>query len=73
MDSYLNLVKWGKDAIWALDAKGQPKPEHTCWKGFHLQDFPSVGQSLIKILKILRRRLRPLRSPVTMRSYNDGR
>jgi predicted dienelactone hydrolase len=34
MDSYLNLVEWGKEAVWALDAKGQPKPEHTYWKGF---------------------------------------
>lgn len=34
MDSYLNLVEWGKEAVWALDAKGQPKPEHSYWKGF---------------------------------------
>jgi predicted dienelactone hydrolase len=34
MDSYLNLVEWGKEAVWAMDAKGQPKPEHSYWKGF---------------------------------------
>jgi len=34
MDSYLNLVESGKDAVWSVDAKGQPKADHTYWKGF---------------------------------------
>ncbi len=34
MDAYLNLVESGKDAVWSMDAKGQPKADHTYWKGF---------------------------------------
>lgn len=34
MDSFLALVESGKDAVWSVDAKGQPKPDHTYWKGF---------------------------------------
>jgi len=34
MDAYLNLVPVGKEAVWSVDAKGQPKPDHTYWKGF---------------------------------------
>jgi predicted dienelactone hydrolase len=33
-DSYLNLFESGKDALWSVDAKGQPKADHTYWKGF---------------------------------------
>jgi predicted dienelactone hydrolase len=34
MDAYLNLVESGKEALWSVDAKGQPKADHTYWKGF---------------------------------------
>lgn len=34
MDPYLDLAPSGKDAVWSVDAKGQPKPDHTYWKGF---------------------------------------
>lgn len=34
MDSYLNLVESGREALWSVDAKGQPRPDHTYWKGF---------------------------------------
>ena len=32
--SYLNLFESGKEAVWSVDAKGQPKADHTYWKGF---------------------------------------
>ncbi|MFA5851770.1 MAG: hypothetical protein WC820_03660 [Spirochaetales bacterium] len=34
MDAYLNLFESGKEAVWSVDAKGQPKADHTYWKGF---------------------------------------
>ena len=34
MDSYLSLFESGKEAVWSVDAKGQPKADHTYWKGF---------------------------------------
>ena len=32
--AYLDVVPHGKDGVFALDADGTPKPEHTYWKGF---------------------------------------
>jgi predicted dienelactone hydrolase len=34
MDAYLNLFPSGRDAVWSVDSKGQPKTDHTYWKGF---------------------------------------
>ena len=34
MGSYLDLVEWGKNAVCSVDAKGQPKADHSYWKGF---------------------------------------
>ena len=34
MNSYLDLFESGKEAVWSVDAKGQPKADHTYWKGF---------------------------------------
>lgn len=33
-DSYLDLFESGKNAVWSVDAKGNPKADHTYWKGF---------------------------------------
>ncbi len=32
--TYLDVVPHGRDGIFALDAEGAPRPEHTYWKGF---------------------------------------
>lgn len=34
MDAYLSLLPESNRGLWAMDDKGQPKPEHTHWKGF---------------------------------------
>ncbi|WP_157020142.1 alpha/beta hydrolase family protein [Mesorhizobium xinjiangense] len=34
MDPYLDLVEKAEDGVWARDEDGNPKPEHTYWKGF---------------------------------------
>ena len=33
-DSWLALIENGADGKWSVDEKGQPKPDHTYWKGF---------------------------------------
>lgn len=33
-DSWLNLVEYGASGKWSVDSAGQPKPDHTYWKGF---------------------------------------
>ena len=32
--AYLEVVKNGKDAVWAVDREGKPTATHTYWKGF---------------------------------------
>ena len=32
--AYLDVVPRGRDGVFALDAAGAPRPEHTYWKGF---------------------------------------
>ena len=32
--AYLNIVPNANDGVYALDEQGNPKPEHTYWKGF---------------------------------------
>jgi predicted dienelactone hydrolase len=34
MQSYLDVVPSGKDAVWSVDRDGKPQPAHTYWKGF---------------------------------------
>ncbi len=34
MDAYLDLVEWGKDGVWSVDASGRPKADHSYWNGF---------------------------------------
>jgi predicted dienelactone hydrolase len=34
MDAYLDLVPVSEQGVWSMDAQGQPKPDHTVWKGF---------------------------------------
>jgi predicted dienelactone hydrolase len=34
MDAYLDLVPEANAGVWAVDANGAEKPEHTYWKGF---------------------------------------
>lgn len=34
MQSYLEVVPHGKDAVFAVDREGKPQPGHTYWKGF---------------------------------------
>ena len=33
-DEYLELVEWGKEAVWSTDEAGRPATGHTYWKGF---------------------------------------
>ena len=34
MGSYLDLVPKASDGVWSVAADGQPKPDHSYWKGF---------------------------------------
>ena len=34
MDAYLDVVPEAEAGVWAIDEAGNPKPEHTYWKGF---------------------------------------
>ena len=34
MDAYLDVVPDAEAGVWAMDEAGNPKPEHTYWKGF---------------------------------------
>ena len=34
MDAYLDIVPEAEAGVWAMDEAGNPKPEHTYWKGF---------------------------------------
>ena len=34
MDAYLDVVPEAEAGVWAMDEAGNPKPEHTYWKGF---------------------------------------
>ena len=40
-DAYLNLVEWGREAVWSMEAAGKPAADHNYWKGFGR--FGAVG------------------------------
>ncbi|WP_339724114.1 dienelactone hydrolase [uncultured Paraglaciecola sp.] len=35
MDPYFNLVTHSNDGVWSMDKAGQPKADHSHWKGFN--------------------------------------
>ncbi|MFZ6757450.1 alpha/beta hydrolase family protein [Undibacterium sp. Ji50W] len=54
MDAYLNLVENARDGKWSVDANGQPKPDHTYWKGFPART--AAGLKLEKKLPVAENR-----------------
>ncbi|MGO1075369.1 alpha/beta hydrolase family protein [Inquilinus sp. CA228] len=47
MDAYLSLVENSGDGVWAANADGSFKPEHTYWRGFRKRT--AAGLSLIHL------------------------
>lgn len=51
MQSYLEVVPHGKDAVFAFDREGKPQPGHTYWKGFKRRTAVGLSFEHLEALK----------------------